>query len=221
MQLHTGDVSMTLLLRVCILFGMPTRWQTLYGGPHIYYLPHLNESKMPVIRRNSIILCTTKNEKTLPITWHTLYHLELRLTLNASALRLILIWIFSYIAFIIHKKGNLSKINRLSFSKKFFPFGGWLFSFVNSESSTSTLLRKLCSMRTQMQESTAKHLSWGLWVHFQGTHTQSTRFNTHVSSKNYIRTAMWIAMVDVLISEILKWEGQKNVCLRIHSTTGC
>lgn len=110
MQLHTGDVSMTLLLRVCILCGMPTRWQTLYGGPHIYYLPHLSEPKMPVIRRNSIILCTTKNEKTLPITWHTLYRLELRLTLNASALRLILIWIFSYIAFITHKKGNLSKL---------------------------------------------------------------------------------------------------------------
>ena len=63
MQLHTGDVSMTLLLRVCILCGTPTRWQTLYGGPHMYYLPHLNESKMPVMEGTVVFYVPLRRKK--------------------------------------------------------------------------------------------------------------------------------------------------------------
>lgn len=112
MQLHTGDVLMTLPLRVCVLWGA----QMLCWGSHLYCPPHLMESKMPEIIRNHIILCTTNKEKMVPLTWHTRYHLELRLALNASALRHTVIWTFSYIAFMTHKKGCLSTFNWLSFS---------------------------------------------------------------------------------------------------------
>lgn len=41
------------------------------------------------------------------------------------------------------------------FSKKFFPFGGGLFSFFNSESLLSMLFRMLCTTRALRQESVA------------------------------------------------------------------
>lgn len=52
------------------------------------------------------------------------------------------------------KKEHVNEINWFSFSKKFFPFGGQLFSLFNSESSMSTLFHMLDPSEHLIQEST-------------------------------------------------------------------
>lgn len=97
---------------------------------------------------------------------------------------------------------------------------GWVFlkssSHLETDSSYSSTWNhpasvpflKFCSIRTWMQDSTMMHLFRGIWVHLQDTHTHSTRFNTHASSRNYPGTAIWIAVLCTDFRDIKRWGGK-------------